>query len=96
MEQHIEQWPAVPICYFFTPENNRCPIPIMKNHYGVTIRNNFAEITNTQIYQNPFQKPLEIHYSIPTDPGFCLTNLTVYYDNAVVEGVIKEKVKAKA
>ena len=44
-----------------------------------------------QTYRNPFDRPLEIHYAIPVDPTFALTNLEVHYQNTVVEGLIKEK-----
>lgn len=71
-------------------------MPVISNKYFVSIKNNFAEIKSVQVYQNPFQKPLEIHYSIPTDPNFCLTRVVGIYDSVTVEGIIKEKEQVKA
>lgn len=71
-------------------------MPIISNKYFVNVKNNFAEIKSSQVYKNPFKKPLEIHYSIPTDPNFCISKVTATYDNVVVEGQIKEKQKVKA
>lgn len=71
-------------------------IPIISNKYFVNIKNNFAEIKSSQVYRNPFKKPLEIHYSVPTDPNFCISRVVAIYDNVTVEGVIKEKEKVKA
>ena len=39
---------------------------------------------------------MEIHYSIPTDPNFCITKVQAVYQDTVVEGVIKQKEKVKA
>ena len=64
-------------------------VPIISNRYFINIKNNFAEIKSSQIYKNPFKKPLEIHYSIPTDPNFCISRVTATYDKVVVEGLIK-------
>ena len=64
-------------------------IPIITNKYFVNIKNNFCEVKSSQVYQNPFKKPLEIHYSVPTDPNFCITRVTAVYDNVTVEGLIK-------
>jgi hypothetical protein len=71
-------------------------LPMQSTHYDVRIQNNFAEITSTQIYRNPYAKPLEVHYSIPTDPNFVISDLKVYYQNIVVEGLVKEKEVVKA
>ena len=49
-----------------------------------------------QQYNNPFKRALEVHYSVPSDPDFCFSNLTVRYQDIVVEGVIKEKEAVKA
>ena len=62
----------------------------------MAINNNFAEIRNIQEYRNPFKKPLEVHYSFPTDPDFCLTRLQVFYPNAVIVGTVKEREVVKA
>lgn len=66
-------------------------LPIQSTHYDVRIQNNFAEITSTQIYKNPFTRNLEVHYSVPTDPNFVISELKVYYKDFVVEGIVKEK-----
>jgi hypothetical protein len=57
----------------------------------VNVSNNFAEMKSIQNYHNPFDKVLEVHYSVPTDPDFCFSNLTVSYGGVIVEGVVKEK-----
>ena len=67
-----------------------------KTHYRVAICNNFAEIKCVQEYYNPFKKNLEVHYSLPTDPDFVVSDLTVYYQGLVVSGLVKEKEKVKA
>lgn len=84
------------MCYTFLENNEKFMIPIISNRYFVNIKNNFAEIKSSQVYKNPFTKPLEIHYSIPTDPDFCITRVVAIYDNLTVEGAIKEREKAKA
>jgi hypothetical protein len=66
-------------------------VPIISNKYFINIKNNFAEIKSVQVYRNPFQKQLEIHYSIPTDPNFALTRLVAVYSNITIEGVVKER-----
>ena len=71
-------------------------MPIQATHYDATISNNFCELKSIQVYHNPFEKPLEVHYSIPTDPDFCLSRLTVFYQDLIVEGFVKEKEKVKA
>lgn len=48
-------------------------------------------MTSTQIYKNPFSKALEVHYSVPTDPNFVFSDLKIYYQDIVVEGIVKEK-----
>lgn len=84
------------MCFTFLENNQKFMIPIVSNKYFVNIKNNYAEIKSSQVYKNPFKKPLEIHYSIPTDPLFCITRVVAVYDNVTVEGVVKEKEKAKA
>lgn len=84
------------MCYTFLENHNKFMIPIISNQYFVNIKNNFAEIKSSQVYKNPFQKPLEIHYSIPTDPDFCLTRVVAVYDQLTVQGTIKEREKVKA
>lgn len=84
-------YPLAAFCYFFNDKNERVMLPLQTTHYNVRIQNNFAEITSTQIYRNPFQKALEVHYSIPTDPNFVISDIKVYYQNVVVEGLVKEK-----
>lgn len=37
-----------------------------------------------------------MHYSIPTDPNFVISSLKVYYQDVVVEGIVKEKEVVKA
>jgi hypothetical protein len=66
-------------------------LPLHSTHYSVAVCNNFASIKSTQIYRNPFLKALEIHYSVPTDPSFIITELKVFYKDAVVQGLVKEK-----
>ncbi len=83
-------------CYFFLQGNQKCLLPIISNKYEISIKNKFAEIVSIQTYRNPFDRPLEIHYAIPVDPTFALTKLEVHYQNAVVEGIIKEKEVVKA
>ena len=75
---------------------HKCLLPIQSTHYMAKISNNFCEMRSTQTYHNPFELPLEVHYSIPTDPNFCFSGLTVYYQDAIVEGTVKEKEKVKA
>jgi len=77
------------MCYTFLENNEKFMVPIISNRYFINIKNNFAEIKSSQIYKNPFKKPLEIHYSIPTDPNFCISRVTATYDKVVVEGLIK-------
>ena len=48
-------------------------------------------MTSTQIYKNPFSKALEVHYSVPTDSNFVFSDLKIYYQDIVVEGIVKEK-----
>ena len=71
-------------------------MPIISNKYFVNIKNNFAEIKSVQVYKNPFKRNLEIHYSVPTDPNFCLTRVVGIFDGVTVEGFIKEKETVKA
>ena len=71
-------------------------IPILSNKYHIDIKNNFAEIKTVQIYKNPFQKTLEIHYSIPTDPHFAITRLVAVYSSITIEGLVKERQEVKA
>ncbi len=66
-------------------------LPLQTTHYDVKIQNNFATMTSTQIYNNPFSKALEVHYSVPTDPNFVFSDLKIYYQDIVVEGIVKEK-----
>lgn len=33
-------------------------LPLASTHYDVRIQNDFAEITSTQTYRNPFEKSL--------------------------------------
>ena len=89
-------FPTALLCYTFLEGNEKFALPILRNHYFINIKNNFAEIKSSQVYTNPFKRPLEIHYSIPTDPNFALTKLVAVYKDLTVEGVIKEKTKAKA
>ena len=84
------------MCYTFLENGEKFTVPIVSNRYFVNIKNNFAEVKSSQVYKNPFKKPLEVHYSIPTDPDFCITRVTATYDNAEIEGIIKEKEKVKA
>jgi hypothetical protein len=78
-------------CYFYVQDNQKCLLPIIFNKYQVSIKNKFAEIKSIQIYKNPFTKPLEIHYAVPTDPTFALTKLEVQYQNMIIEGLVKER-----
>jgi hypothetical protein len=82
-------------CYTLLENKKRMLIPILSNKYHVDIKNNFAEIKSVQIYKNPFQKPLEIHYSIPTDPHFALTRLIAVYSTITIEGLVKEREEVK-
>ncbi len=50
--------PSTALCFFFTEHHERLMLPIQSTHYDVRIQNNFAEITSTQIYKNPFTKNL--------------------------------------
>lgn len=88
--------PTYLLCFFFNQNNDKVMLPLQTTHYDVKIQNNFAEITSTQTYRNPFSKPLEVHYSIPTDPNFTISDLKVIYQNVIVEGVVKEKQAVKA
>jgi hypothetical protein len=83
-------------CYTILENKQRLLIPILSNKYYIDIKNNFAEIKSVQTYKNPFQKPLEIHYSIPTDPNFALTRLVAIYSSITVEGLVKEREEVKA
>jgi hypothetical protein len=71
-------------------------VPVISNKYFVNIKNNFAEIKSVQTYRNPFKRALEIHYSIPTDPNFCIARVVAVYDALTVEGVVQERKKVKA
>ena len=84
------------LCYSYTESNEKLALPIVSNKYFVDIKNNFAEIKSIQTYRNPFERPLEIHYSIPTDPNFCITRVVAIYQDLTVEGVIKDKEQVKA
>lgn len=95
MQELIEENPASKssayFCYTYLENNERFLIPIISNKYFVNIKNNFAEIKSVQTYRNPFQRQLEIHYSVPTDPNFALTGLVAVYSNVTIEGVVKER-----
>ena len=82
-------FPTALMCYTFLDANEKFPLPILRNHYFVNIKNNFAEIKSSQTYTNPFKKPLEIHYSIPTDSSFAITRVVGVYKDVTVEGSIK-------
>lgn len=69
---------------------------MLKTNYDVEINNNFAKIQMEQVYFNPFDKPLEIHYAVPTDPVFSISSLRVLYQEIEVAGTVVEKEKAKA
>jgi hypothetical protein len=84
------------LCYTFLENNEKLMVPILSNKYFVNVKNNFAEIKSVQVYKNPFQKQIEIHYSIPTDPNFCITRVVAVYDNVTVEGFVKEREQVKA
>lgn len=62
-------------CYFYLEGNKMCLLPIISNKYVVNIKNKFAEVKSIQVYKNPFNRPLEIHYAVPTDPTYALTKL---------------------
>lgn len=83
-------------CFIFLENGEKFLVPVIKNRYEINIKNNFAEIKSVQVYKNPFKRNLEIHYSIPTDPNFCITRVVAVYDSVTVEGVIQEKEKVKA
>ena len=95
MQELFEENPALKssayFCYTFLENNEMLLVPIISNKYFVNIKNNFAEIKSVQVYKNPFQRQLEIHYSIPTDPNFALTRLVGVYSNITIEGVVKER-----
>jgi hypothetical protein len=84
------------MCYFYTNDNDKCLLPIISNRYEISIKDKFAEIKSIQTYRNPFTKPLEIHYAVPTDASFTLTRLTAQYQGLIVEGIVKERNKVKA
>ena len=69
---------------------------MLKTNYNVNINNNFASIQMEQVYFNPFDKPLEIHYAVPTDPSFSISSLRILYQELEVVGAVVEKEKAKA
>ena len=83
-------------CFTFLENGEKFLVPAIKNRYEVSVMNNFAEIKSVQIYKNPFKRNLEVHYSIPTDPNFCITRVVAVYDTVTVEGVILEREKVKA
>ena len=83
-------------CFSFLENGEKFLVPAIKNRYEVNIKNNFAEVKSVQVYKNPFKRSLEIHYSIPTDPNFCITRVIAVYDSVNVEGVIQEREKVKA
>lgn len=83
-------------CFSFLENGEKFLVPAVRNRYEVSLKNNFAEVKSVQVYRNPFQRSLEIHYSIPTDPNFCIARVVAVYDSVTVEGVIQEREKVKA
>lgn len=83
-------------CYFYIQENEKCLLPIISNKYVISVKNKFAEIRSIQVYKNPFSRPLEIHFAVPTDPTYALTKLEVKYQDVIIEGCVKEREKVKA
>lgn len=64
-------------------------LPMLRTSYSVQINNNFAKIEMEQTYWNPFDRPLEISYAVPTDPDFSISGLRVLYQEVEVVGTIE-------
>mmetsp|Transcript_11163 Transcript_11163/g.21951 ORF Transcript_11163/g.21951 Transcript_11163/m.21951 type:complete len:718 (+) Transcript_11163:362-2515(+) len=78
------------------PSSKRTEIlPVSGVFINVSIAQDVATIRLQQVFYNPKDIPLEIDYSFPTPPNAAVVMLRVINGDKVIDGVVKEKERAR-
>jgi len=71
------------------------PAPLISLDTQVNIIDSIARVTLTQIYHNPYPRPIEIEYLFPISDIGCFDSFEAIYEEKSVKGIIKKKDVAK-
>lgn len=66
-------------------------VPLKSIDYHLHIANGLVNVTLNQEYLNPYDRFIEVAYSLPIDPSSCLYRFETQYEGVRIEGKIKEK-----
>ena len=69
-------------------------VPMTKQHYLLSIKNNIATLQISQTYKNTRKENLEVSWSFPVLPNSGITSLQIELSDRVLKGKLMEKEKA--
>ena len=73
----------------------KAPLPLTKVDIKADIHESIAKVTFSQTYQNPSDVLLETEYFFPIPPNARFDAFQARYEGVTINGIIKEKEKAK-
>ena len=81
----------------YTVQQDGTKAPLVLEHTAVNARiaGNLARVSVTQVFTNPFSKPLEAVYAFPLPDQAAVDELKIKIGKRVITGLIKERQQAR-